>query len=487
MRASVVTLAFALFPVPFLHAADAAPNVPLVVPAGAPLRLYVTKRIPKRIGAPVEAKLLDPLYAFDRQVVPAGVRVVGHVSRLESLSRGERFSAILGGDLTPLHLADIEFTTLVMPDGRQIPLDTVETSGFDARVPLRPPKEQTQREPDPHASLLARGKQKLEDQIHAQIQRVESVPDILRSEKRETVTQFLMSELPYHPQYIPSRTRFDAELRKPLVFGSEIVKPAALALGSEPAADSVVKARIITPLNSSSSQIGEAVQAVLVQPLFTADHKLVLPEGTVIDGTVVVVRQARSFHRGGQLRFKFQKIELPAEAAALESAGAAIHGAPAADRPPAKLQIRAEATLQSAESTGKVPLKVDSEGGVQSKESKKRFIAPALSAMIARSAADNDAGRMRNGTVVGPNSNVGGRTLGGASGFGLLGTAASQTSRFVGAAFGYYGMAWSVYTNVIARGTEVQFGKNAMIDIRFNSRTPAVRSKLQADAGTAGR
>jgi hypothetical protein len=107
--------------------------------------------------------------------------------------------------------------------------------------------------------------------------------------------------------------------------------------------------------------------------------------------------------------------------------------------------------------------------------------------MIARSAADNDADRLRNGTAAGPNSNIGGRTLGGASGFGLLGAAASQGSRYIGAAFGYYGMAWSVYTNVIARGTEVQFGKNARIAIRFNSRTPAAGSRVQADAGAAGR
>jgi hypothetical protein len=483
MRASVVTLAFALFPVSFALAADAAPNVPLVVPAGAPLRVYLTKRIPKRFGAPVEAKLLEPLYAFDRQVVPAGVRVLGHVSRLESLSKAQRASAILNGDFTPLHQADIEFTTLVMPDGRQIPLDTVETSGFNARVPLRPPKPEAPRDPDPNAGLLARGKQTLEDQIHTQVERVKSVPDILRSDKRETVTQFLMSELPYHPQYILSRTRFDAELRKPLVFGSETIPPAALALGSQPAADSVVEARLITPLNSSTSQIGQAVQAVLARPLFTADHKLVLPEGTLLDGTVVVARKARRFHRGGQLRFNFQSIELPPEAAALESAGRTIRPAAAATRPPARLQFRTEATLQSAESTGKVPLKVDSEGGVQTKESKKRFIAPAISAMIARSAADNDPARLSNGTMVGPSSNVGGRTLGGASGFGLLGAAASQSSRLVGAAFGYYGMAWSVYTNVIARGAEVEFGKNAMIDIRFNSRLSGTGTKLQAAAG----
>jgi len=68
---------------------------------------------------------------------------------------------------------------------------------------------------------------------------------------------------------------------------------------------------------------------------------------------------------------------------------------------------------------------------------------------------------------------------GGGSGFGLLGAAVSQSSPYVGMAFGYYGLAWSVYSNVVARGGEVQFDKNAMIDIRFGARTPPPASKFR--------
>ena len=65
---------------------------------------------------------------------------------------------------------------------------------------------------------------------------------------------------------------------------------------------------------------------------------------------------------------------------------------------------------------------------------------------------------------------VGGRTIGGGFGFGLLGAGIAQSSRWVGAAFGYYGMAWSLFSTVIARGSEVQFSKDAMVDIRFDAR-----------------
>ena len=62
----------------------------------------------------------------------------------------------------------------------------------------------------------------------------------------------------------------------------------------------------------------------------------------------------------------------------------------------------------------------------------------------------------------------------------MLGAAVSQSSPYVGMAFAYYGLAWSVYSTVFARGGEVQFDKNAMMDIKFGARTPSQPSKFQA-------
>jgi hypothetical protein len=192
------------------------------------------------------------------------------------------------------------------------------------------------------------------------------------------------------------------------------------------------------------------------------------------------------FHRSGQLRFNFREIELPAEVARLQ-ATAPI--ATETEKPAQEtLKFRTQANLQAAESTGKAPLKVDSEGGVQAKESKTRFLAAVASVMIARRAGDNDTARNQSGQAIGQDPNVGGRTMGGGFGFGLLGSAIAQSSRYVGAAFGYYGMAWSLYSALIARGAEVQFGKNAMVDIRFNTRSEpaAAHSPKSGTAPAAG-
>ncbi len=224
--------------------------------------------------------------------------------------------------------------------------------------------------------------------------------------------------------------------------------------------------RLLAPLDSESAKVGEPMRAVVSAPLFSADHKLALPEGTVLTGTVTVARKARSFHRGGQLRFRFDNVELPAEVASLRPAAPAE--TPAA--------LRTQATLDAAEGSGAAPIKVDSEGGVKAQESKTRFIAPVISLMLASRAADNDAGRNHSTAGTGGETNVSGRTLGGISGFGLVGAAVSQSSKYVGMAFGYYGLAWSVYTAVVAKGGEVQFDRNAMLDVRFGAR-PAAPAK----------
>jgi hypothetical protein len=430
------------------------PKISLRVPSGAPLRLYLTKTVSKRAGVPVEAKLLESVFAFDREVVPAGTVAHGQVSRVQPAGKGQRMRAIVNGDFTPLRSAEVEFTTLILPDGRQLPTHTVETVGLNS-IYTEPSKKK-----NPNGGVLGAAKQTAKDRINGAIDsRSRGIIGMVRGpNKKEKFVDFLWSKLPYHPQYVRRGTRFDAALLDPLQFGFEPVKQGDLAeLGSQPLPDSVVRARLLTALNSASAKQGQAVEAVVSAPLFSPDHKLLLPEGALLNGTVVMAKKARSFHRAGQLRFNFQRVDLPQEVANLRSA------APA---PITKVQ----ATLEAAEGSGLAPIKVDSEGGVQAKESKTRFIAPVLSLALASRAADNDAGHHHDAGATGGDANISGRTLGGGLGFGMLGAAVSQTSRYVGMAFGYYGLAWSVYSNVIARGGEVQFDKDAMMDIKLGAR-----------------
>jgi hypothetical protein len=449
-------------------------KISISVPPGAPLRVYLTRRLPKRLGAPVEAKVMEPVYAFDREVVPVGTIALGAVSGVRPVSRWQRAKAILNGDFTPLRSAQVEFTSLTLPDGRTLATHTMQAPAMNSiyieppKNP-KPPKHQKSQPQNQNGGILGTAKQTVKqtakDQAYGAINaRTRGIADIVRApNKKEKLVDMFWSKLPYHPQYCRRGTRFDAPLRDPLSFGIATIKPADIAeSGTQPRPDSVVRVRLLTALDSASAKQGETVQAVVAAPLFSPEHKLVLPEGTQLTGIVVLAKKARSFHRAGQLRFNFQKVDLPPELANL--------------RPAAPLKT--QASVAGAEGNGATPIKVDSEGGVQAQESKTRFLAPVISLMLASRAADNDAGHQHAEGASG-DPNIGGRTLGGGLGFGLLGSVLSQTSRYVGMAFGYYGLAWSVYSSLVARGGDVQFDKNAMMDIKFGARTPPPAAKFR--------
>ena len=448
-------------------AEDANATIGLTAPAGMPLRLYVTKRFSKRKGAPVVAKVLDPIYAFDQQEIPAGAVVLGSVSRTHPVTKWERAQAILRGDFTPLRISEVEFNSLVMPDGRTLSVRTAETEGLNSIYEEPRKKKPTKQNPAASGGALGTARQALQDRLNAQVNgRTQGIARILRSpDKKERLYDFAMAKLPYHPQYVRRGTRFNAEISQSISFGSESITPESMAmLGTQPPPDSLVSARLLTPLDSSSAKKGEAIEAVLTQPLFAPGRKLILPEGTRLKGAVAMVRRARWFHRSGQLRFNFSDVKLPAELANLHLV------------PP--VGMHTEGVLQAAESNGTTPIKVDSEGAVQATEPKSRLIGPLLSAIVASRAADNDAGRISAGAANhAAGGSVGRRILGGGLGFGLLGSAIAQSSRSVGVAFGYYGLAWSVYSNVIARGAEVNFDKNALLELKLGARTPPAEGK----------
>src|SRR5262249_25789083 len=109
-------------------------------------------------------------------------------------------------------------------------------------------------------------------------------------------------------------------------------------------------------------------------------------------------------------------------------------------------------------------------------ESKARLLAPAIAALIAAHSMDNDTGKA---TSAGGNGsgNGAGLALGGFSGLGLLGVGASRASYVAGDTLGVYGMAFSVYSSIVARGHEVEFAKNSSMTIRFGPRLAAQDQK----------
>lgn len=429
-------------------------SIPLTLETGRPLRVELEKRVTLKQDAPVIGRLTEPVYSYDRIVIPEGCQVLGHVAQLTPVPRIARLNAILGGDFTPLHEAHLEFDSILLPDGRRIAIHTYVRPGTRDAVHVAAAKSRKAKV----ASWIGQAR------VQIRAKKKEALAAIKAPGKWRKIRDLAVAHLPYHPQYLPAGMRFNADLLSPVMLGTAI--PDAVEFpgaGNPPYVGNVVRARLITGLDSAEAKAGTPVEAALSLPLFSMNHALLLPEGTRLKGRVVQARHARWFRRNGQLRFLFESVEVPAAA------------------PRALLGV-----IEGVEIGKGERVRLDEEGGMVISNSNLRFVMPALSLAGASWTDDSDnitnssknmassssiakaTSLSKANTERGPNR--AGRALGGFVGFGYLGSALGQTSHAVGFGIGLYGVARSIYVSMLARGREVSLAPDTPMDIRLGDR-----------------
>src|SRR5262249_62427432 len=105
-------------------------RVELVVAAGRPLRVALTETATiTRVWQTVSGTLVEPVYAYDRVVLPAGSSVTGHVVQLEDPSKVSRARAWMSGDFSPHRTIVLEFDSVVH-DGVSMPMGTAVSAGI---------------------------------------------------------------------------------------------------------------------------------------------------------------------------------------------------------------------------------------------------------------------------------------------------------------------------------------------------------------------
>jgi hypothetical protein len=112
-----------------------------------------------------------------------------------------------------------------------------------------------------------------------------SVKAIKQPGQLSRLKELAIQQLPYHPQYLAKGTTYDAELSSALSFGAVVPTEPALT-GTAPAPSSILTARLATTLDSSKTSRGSRFEAVITEPVFSADHHVILPEGTTLTGEV---------------------------------------------------------------------------------------------------------------------------------------------------------------------------------------------------------
>ena len=96
-----------------------------MVETGRPLRVALDSRVRvENQGQVVTATLVEPVYAFDRIVIPKGTKVIGHVERLDGLKTRIRLVHALQFDFSPARRVVLTFDRLAMSGGQEITIAT---------------------------------------------------------------------------------------------------------------------------------------------------------------------------------------------------------------------------------------------------------------------------------------------------------------------------------------------------------------------------
>jgi hypothetical protein len=419
-------------PHPASNSATKAPaerTVALSVPTGTPLQIALDREVRvKKAGQRVHARLMQPVYAFDQLVLPAGAEVNGHIARIGSPGGKQLTLSILNADFTPARPIEVAFDDIIMADGRHLPLRVTVVPGSGQVIRL---VDSGSAKGAPKSGLSAKMDEAKQEWHQAMSQ-------VKQPGKMHRAVRLGIAQLPVHPQYIDAGTLYYAELQEPLKFGDESRREETLqAIGTLPPAGSLVRASLVTPLDSGTTKHGAPVEAVVSKPLFDGD-RLILPQGTRLNGSVLQVRPARRLKRNGQLRISFHELVLPSG-----SSG------------------RVDTTLEGIQTGEADNASLDPEGGTKAKNPKSRYVTTGLSVSLAMigSGGKNDVGEA-------------GPVAGGATAFKLVGIAVgfAVRSHTIGILMSAYGGSRSIYMNFFGRGRNISFPKDTTMEIGFGGR-----------------
>jgi hypothetical protein len=404
--------------------------VAMSVPDGTPLQIALDKEVRvRKVGQPITGRVMQPVYVFDRLVIPIGTTATGRISAIDSVPGSTRALSALNADFTPSHKLSVTFDELILPDGRHVDLHATIVPGSGQVIRLVSADEHKKN------AVKDAAAQKM-DQTRAQWNN--AMTQVKSPGKIHLVTRYAVARLPIHPQYIDAGTLYTAELSQPLDFGIESVSSDALSAIGTPPPGSLVHTVLLTPLNSAITLKSADVEAELSQPLID-QGRLILPAGTRLRGTVLQVQPARRLHRNGQLRISFREVILP-------------NGT---------VQT-VDTRLQGIQSDSADNAQLDSEGGTKSTDSKTRYLSTGASVGLALigSGGRDDVGDAS-------------PAAGGATGFKLIGLVVGLTfrSHTYGILMSAYGGGRSIYNNFLGMGRNIVFPKDTVMEIGFGNRT----------------
>ena len=402
-----------------VHAQEEKPEKEnLVVEPGNDFRASLQKGVRlKKVGQPITAKLLEPVYAGETLAIPAGATVKGHVSSISKVPMRKRVGRLLDGDFTPPKIAHVTFDQLMLSDGSVVPVHSDSTVGI---------------------GRVANSRYLPKSQRPGARQKLKSAMAPLREpNKLQRLGEAALTSLPYHPEYIDQGTVFDTALLEPVSLLTEVRRtPASTQIATD-----YLNLHLLTPINSSTSQAGAQIEAVVSQPYYQADHQLLYPAGTILTGTVQKASSAGWMKRNGSIVFAFRSVQMP------DGTTRDIHS-----------------TVGGIQAESSEGLDVGKEGEIKATTSTfARILAPV--SLIGPSRAVSDSTLQKTAWS---------RSGEGRKGFGLLGAGAAQASVGTAIGFGYFGAAKKLCNAFLTKGSNVELPTHTPIFLRLDSNNPTL-------------
>lgn len=404
--------------------------------SGTALRVELDHRARVRPGTTLTGHLTEPIYSVDHVVIPAGTAVSGIIQGTHPGLRKDHVRRLLAGDFTPPRLPDVVFNAITIPAHGGFP---------ENRVVINAPAQLTE------ASVLTLGsrakKRSIKQQVGDRVGQVkQDTRDTIRQRRYwEIIEKWAVGQLPYHPELLWSRAHFNADLAQAVAVPDRPhgVLPTEDLRGRMPVG--TLDARLISSLTSATARRGDAVEAIVTKPLFTtAGTMLSVPEGTHLFGKVVQVKSARRFGRNGSLRFSFSRLDLPSTRAATST-------------------FEVNGHLSAAETASGEHISMDDEGQVKANDSPAKFVEPALLAVLAAGAGQDEDH---------PGTAAPGAAGYASNGFGLIARVISISTKDTNViqGFAYYSLAKSIYFNFLDKGQETTFPHDTKVQVTLSER-----------------
>ncbi|MEO6910635.1 MAG: hypothetical protein ABI158_06900, partial [Edaphobacter sp.] len=221
----------------------------VTLPAGTPLPVQIDDHLPMRVGQPIRAELIYPVYVDNKLVLPEKTVLEGTVTSLHS-NHSRRVTSRLRGDFTPFRIPVVRFNGILLADGTTLPISTSTATDGAPIYRLVAPL--------PHKGGF----------IHQQF---DNGVQILRDQlafftapgRGDRFTQLLYTQLPYHPQRIEQGTAWTVETAEALSIPPQ---PAPVATPDAKPTDSsiwIIQAYLGEQLSSATTKPGQIIRATV--------------------------------------------------------------------------------------------------------------------------------------------------------------------------------------------------------------------------------